>query len=143
MLKTASGAGFPIRVAIIASRSDLGSVTALWRKPTSYARFLGLELSLAYKQRLLAVMPNGFGFNWPGHSPAAAYARLARIPIKPGGLFLAAQTAVRALAAAHGHQARPDERGAGIERRPSKQRGRERGWGLRGAGQTISWRGSR
>jgi len=102
LLKTASGAGFPIRVAIIASRSDLGSVTALWRKPSSYARFLGLELSLAYKQRLLVVMPNGFGFNWPGHSPASAYGRLARIPIKPGGLFLAAQTAVQALAAAHG-----------------------------------------
>ena len=107
LLKTASGAGFPIRVAIIASRSDLGSVTALWRKPTSYARFLGLELSLAYKQRLLVVMPNGFGFNWPGHAPASAYSRLARIPIKPGGLFLAAQTAVRALAAAHGTKLGP------------------------------------
>jgi cytochrome oxidase Cu insertion factor (SCO1/SenC/PrrC family)/thiol-disulfide isomerase/thioredoxin len=104
LLKTASRAGFPIRVAIIASPSDLGSVTALWRKPGSYARFLGLELSLAYKQRLLVVMPNGFGFNWPGHSSASAGGRLTRIQVRPGrgGLFLAAEAAVRALAAANG-----------------------------------------
>jgi hypothetical protein len=57
LLKAASAARFPIRVAIIASPTDLGAVTALWREPRSYARFLGLELSLAYKQRLLVVMP--------------------------------------------------------------------------------------
>jgi hypothetical protein len=68
LLKAVSAARFPIRVALIASPTDLGAVTALWRKPRSYARFLGLELSLAYKQRLLVMMPNGFGFNWPGHS---------------------------------------------------------------------------
>ena len=62
-------------MAIIASPYDLGAVTALWRKPRAYARFLGIELSLAYKQRLLVVMPNGFGFNWPGHSSASAYRR--------------------------------------------------------------------
>jgi cytochrome oxidase Cu insertion factor (SCO1/SenC/PrrC family)/thiol-disulfide isomerase/thioredoxin len=104
LLKATKAAGFPIRVAIIASQADLGSVTELWRKPRSYARFLGLELSLAYKQRLLVVMPNGFGFNWPGHSATSAEGQLARIPVKagPGALFSAAQAAVRALAAANG-----------------------------------------
>jgi len=104
LLKAASRVGFPIRVAIIANQADLGSVTALWHKPRAYARFLGLELSLAYKQRLLVVMPNGFGFNWPGHSAASADGQLTRIPVKPapGGLFVAAQAAVRALAAANG-----------------------------------------
>jgi cytochrome oxidase Cu insertion factor (SCO1/SenC/PrrC family)/thiol-disulfide isomerase/thioredoxin len=104
LLQNAAGAGFPIRVAIIASRSDLGAVTALWGAPRSYARFLGIELSLAYTQRLLVVMPNGFGFNWPGHSSAAAYALLARIPIRSGGsgLLAAAQSAVRGLAASSG-----------------------------------------
>ena len=68
LLKAAAGRGFPIRVAIIAGTQDLGAVTELWREPRTYARFLGYELSLAYKQRLLVVMPNGFGFNWPGHS---------------------------------------------------------------------------
>jgi cytochrome oxidase Cu insertion factor (SCO1/SenC/PrrC family)/thiol-disulfide isomerase/thioredoxin len=103
LLKAASAARFPMRVAIIASPTDLGAVTALWRTPRSYARFLGLELSLAYKQRLLVVMPNGFGFNWPGHSTAATYATLARIPLGSGAdLFGATQAAVRALAQSSG-----------------------------------------
>ncbi len=103
LLKAAGAARFPIRVAIIASPTDLGAVTALWRKPQAYARFLGLELSLAYKQRLLVVMPNGFGFNWPGHSTTAAYATLARIPLGSSvGLFDATRAAVRALAQSGG-----------------------------------------
>ena len=68
LLKSAARAGFPVRVAIIAGPTDLGAVTALWRNPRGYARFLGIELSLAYKGRLLVVMPNAFGFNWPGHA---------------------------------------------------------------------------
>ena len=67
-LKAAARKGFPIRVAIIASPFDLGAVTALWRKPRAYARFLGIELSAVYRQRLLVVMPDGLGFNWPGHA---------------------------------------------------------------------------
>ncbi len=104
MLKSAKQAGVPVRVALIASPSDLGAVTGLWRNPRAYARFLGLELSLAYKQRLVVVMPNGFGFNWPGHSTAAAYRLLANIPIEPGagGLLTAAESAVRKLATAAG-----------------------------------------
>jgi cytochrome oxidase Cu insertion factor (SCO1/SenC/PrrC family)/thiol-disulfide isomerase/thioredoxin len=92
VLRAAARRGSPIRLAIISSRADLGSVTALWRKPQAYARFLGYELSLAYKQRLLVVMPNGFGFNWPGHSTASGYRELAQIAIKPGGAGLATAT---------------------------------------------------
>ncbi len=103
LLKSASTAHFPIRVAIIAGPSDLGAVTALWRQPRAYARFLGIELSLAYKQRLLVVMPNGFGFNWPGHSGAAAYSRLARVPLTSRtGLASATTAAVQTLAAGAG-----------------------------------------
>jgi cytochrome oxidase Cu insertion factor (SCO1/SenC/PrrC family)/thiol-disulfide isomerase/thioredoxin len=100
LLQTAAKAGFPIRVAIISGPSDLGAVTALWHKPQAYAGFLGYELSLAYKQRLLVVMPNGFGFNWPGHSTAAAAHALSKVAIRSGGagLFSAAQSAVRTLA---------------------------------------------
>jgi hypothetical protein len=94
--------GFKIRVAVIYSSYDLGSVTVLWRKPQTYARFLGLELSFVYKQRLLVVMPNGFGFNWPKHSPKAEYALLAKIPIRrgPAGMLESATAAVQALAKA-------------------------------------------
>ena len=104
LLQEASRSGFAIRVAIIARQTDLGAVTALWQKPRAYARFLGLELSLAYAGRLLVVMPNGFGFNWPGHQAAAAYGALSRIsiPAGGGGLADAAQAAVKSLAAADG-----------------------------------------
>ena len=104
LLTSAQRSGFTIRVAIIATPSDLGAITQLWGKPTSYASFLGIELSLAYAQRLLVVMPDGFGFNWQGHSTAAAYKVLGKIAVKPGGSGLAtsAETAVRALASASG-----------------------------------------
>ncbi|MGO9961298.1 MAG: redoxin domain-containing protein [Solirubrobacteraceae bacterium] len=104
LLQAASRSGFPVRVAIIATRSDLGSVTALWRKPQAYAQFLGIELSLAYKQRLLVVMPNGLGFNYPGHSIAPADRILSAIPIASGGsgLVTATEAALHALASAGG-----------------------------------------
>ena len=113
LLTSASRDGFTIRVAIIATPADLGAITQLWRKPASYARFLGIELSLAYSQRLLVVMPDGFGFNWQGHSAGAAYQVLGKIAIKPGGAGLAtsAETAVRALAAASGVRLAPPPTG--------------------------------
>jgi cytochrome oxidase Cu insertion factor (SCO1/SenC/PrrC family) len=104
LLTSAERGGFTIRVAIIATPADLGAITQLWGKPASYASFLGIELSLAYAQRLLVVMPDGFGFNWQGHATAAAYKALGQLAIKPGGSGLAtsAETAVRALASASG-----------------------------------------
>lgn len=104
LVREANKAGFKIRVALIASSYDMGSVTSLYGKPRTYARFLGEELSFVYKQRLLVVMHNGFGFNWPHHSTSGAYQTLANIRIAPGatGLLTAAQTAVQRLAAADG-----------------------------------------
>jgi cytochrome oxidase Cu insertion factor (SCO1/SenC/PrrC family) len=104
VVRAATRAGFPIRVAVISSAYDLGSITALWRKPGLYARFLGLELSSAYRGRLMVVMPGGFGFNWPGHSPTPAYRLLAGVPLGTGGdgLSVAARGAVRRLALAAG-----------------------------------------
>jgi protein SCO1 len=103
-VRTANRHGFHIRVAVIASSYDLGSVTQLWRKPRTYARFLGIELSFSYKGRLLVVMPNGFGFNWPRHPRAASERMLAQVPVGPGeaGEIAAATAVVRRLAAAGG-----------------------------------------
>ena len=100
----ANKGGYTIRVALISSSYDLGSVTALWLKPRIYARFLAAELSFVYKGKLLVVMPNGFGFNDPHHSPASAYAGLANVSIGSGGpgLANAAQAAVIRLAGAAG-----------------------------------------
>src|SRR5580698_3803809 len=104
LLTSAARSGFTIRVAIIATPADLGAITQLWQKPASYASFLGIELSLAYSQRLLVVMPDGFGFNWDGHPATAAYQVLGKIAVKRGGTGLGtwAETAVRALASASG-----------------------------------------
>ncbi len=105
MLTSAVRRGFAVRVAIIAQPADLGAVTALWDKPTAYASFLGIELSLTYTGRLLVVMPNGFGFYWHGHSATAAYQVLARqhhINVGGDGLATAVEGAVAALAAASG-----------------------------------------
>ena len=104
LVDEANRAGFTLRVALISSSYDLGSITSLWQKPQTYARFLGAELKYVYKNRLLVVMPNGFGFNRPGRSAAPEYAVLAKIPVKPGptGLIDSSLAAVQALAKASG-----------------------------------------
>jgi cytochrome oxidase Cu insertion factor (SCO1/SenC/PrrC family)/thiol-disulfide isomerase/thioredoxin len=103
-LQRAQRAGAPVRVAIIAAPADLGAVGSLWRAPQAYARFLSYELSLSYKGRLIVVMPNGIGVDWPGHSTAAA--RRAIAGLAPGGggdaLAAAAQTAVGRVLATSG-----------------------------------------
>jgi hypothetical protein len=58
----AKRAGYPIRVAIIASRADLGSVPTLFEKPQQYAKFLQSEISFNNPRPLLVVMPNGYGW---------------------------------------------------------------------------------
>ena len=104
VVASANRAGFAVRVAVISSEYDMGSIIALWRKPQTYARFLGLELAAGYRGRLLVLMPNGFGFNWPGHPSASADGLLARVHVVAGGdaMAQAAQTAVTELAAADG-----------------------------------------
>lgn len=104
ILGAADRAGFQIRVALIASASDLGSITPLWGQPENYARFLGEELSLLYHGRVLVVMPAGFGLYQSGVSTGAGLSALAGIKApNPNGLLDAAVSAVQRLAAAAGH----------------------------------------
>lgn len=102
LVHDANASGYTIRVAVIGSLYDMGAVTSLWKKPKPYARFLGAELQFVYKNRLLVVMPQGFGFNWSKHGSTKEYALLARIPIGQGSgaLVTAAEAAVQKLAAA-------------------------------------------
>jgi hypothetical protein len=110
LVGSAGRAGFPLRVALIATRSDLGSVTALWRRPSAYARFLAQELSEVFHGTLLVVMPDGLGVARVGAGPAAA---LQAVPAPGSGAALgsAAIEAVQQLAAAAGHRL-PAPRGA-------------------------------
>jgi hypothetical protein len=111
LLRSASAAGFPIRVALIASPTDLGSISELWRRPQSYARFLGQELGLVYHGLLLVVMPDGYGGAEVGAAGGSrggrgiSSASFSGLPV-PGsgpGLAMAALTAVEHLAATAGH----------------------------------------
>lgn len=105
LLQSASRSGYPIRVAIVATPTDLGSVTELWRQPQTYARFLAVELSLTYHGALLVVMPDGFGFNGFTRPLADERAAVAGLAPASGGPRLAEVTihAVQRLAASSGH----------------------------------------
>ena len=109
LLAASARAGYPIKVAVIPSSYDLGSVGALWGKPRRYALFLGIELSLAFHGRLLVVMPAGLGVYHAGKAVAEERRALAGLKIGsgPGGLAPAAIDAVRRLAAAGGHPLTP------------------------------------
>jgi len=106
LMTAADHSGYQVRVAIVASATDLGSVGVLWRRPRLYAEFLGQELLLIYRGPLLVIMPNGLGL-YDAEKPAAAgQSALAGIPAPAAGggaLATAAITAVRDLAAAAGH----------------------------------------
>jgi hypothetical protein len=99
--------GFTIKVALISSEVDLGAVPSLWRKPETYARFLGQELFFLYKGKLLIAMPNGYGVSRAG-KPLASGQRVVDALPKPGdggpALATAAIRAVQRLAAQSGVQ---------------------------------------
>jgi hypothetical protein len=96
---------FPIRVAVIASETDLGSVSALWHSPQQYAEFLSDELSLVYKGPLLVVMPNGFGLHGFTTPTSTISSTLSGIHAPTNGTQLAqvTTTAIRRLASITGH----------------------------------------
>jgi hypothetical protein len=110
-LAQAADSGYPIRVALIASATDLGSVTALWKQPENYARFLGQELSFVYRGPLLVVMPDGYGLY--NVSPTGSAALRGTSPAGQGGLAAGALTAIQQLASAAGHPIRITPASAG------------------------------
>jgi hypothetical protein len=107
LLRESQKADFPIRVALILSPSDLGTAFSLLGKPQKYAAFLGLELSFVYRERLLVVMPNGYGYTVNADPDPKASAVLRKLP--PPGRdatkeVKAAIVAVQRLGAAEGHR---------------------------------------
>ncbi|HWC85916.1 MAG TPA: hypothetical protein VG388_05230 [Solirubrobacteraceae bacterium] len=105
LLSAAARSGYPIRVAVIASSADMGSVTVLWRQPQTYARFLGQELAYAYHGALLVVMPSGSAVTQVAASGPTGPGSASSLPAPPAGqgLITVASTEVRRLAAASGH----------------------------------------
>jgi thiol-disulfide isomerase/thioredoxin len=105
VITAAARAGYPVRVAVIASEADLGAIRAVWQRPQIYADFLGAELASVNHESVLVVMPHGFGLDQPGSTRAADTALLARVLISPKKRSPAtrAADAVASLAAASGH----------------------------------------
>jgi hypothetical protein len=104
LVAEANRAGFSIRVVLVWSRYDLGSRNVFWKRPQQYARYLEEDLRGVYKERLLVLMPGGFGFSRLGRSTSDERTSLSKIPIGPGptGLVDASLRAVRTLAGESG-----------------------------------------
>jgi hypothetical protein len=95
--------GFRVKVAVIATKNDLGAIPSLFGKPADYAKFLGQELNFYYIGPLLIVMPAGYGIYDGGRSTAAEGKVLAGA--RPSGssadeLTTSAAATVRRLVAA-------------------------------------------
>jgi hypothetical protein len=99
----AARAGYPLRVALIGAKSDLGVVPALFGKPGQYARFLTSELTGVVNGPVLVVMPSGFGLAARGNALSTAALANVRVGAGTNGLGTAAVTATERLAAAAGH----------------------------------------
>ncbi len=104
LVAEANRKGLALRVALVPTEYDMGSITELWRQPRLYARFLGLELGSTYRGRLLVVMPDGIGVEWSDHAAGPMYGALAAVRVAPGDqtLATAGEAAVERLASTAG-----------------------------------------
>jgi hypothetical protein len=72
MVAAAKKKGFPVKVALIAAASDLGSVPQLLSDPQRYADLLTQEIAFNSKPRVLVVLPSGIGGNNLGDNAGPA-----------------------------------------------------------------------
>jgi hypothetical protein len=105
LVAAAARGGLRVKVALIATRGDLGAVPSLFGEPKRYAQFLGREIYNIYPGRLLVLMPGGYGVSSAGALVPREQHALDELP-RPGSggpaLVAAAERAVRRLAALHG-----------------------------------------
>ena len=104
LVRAADRRGYPIRVALIANKDDLGSVAALWDQPPRYyAGFLATELSLVFHGTVLVVRPDGYGIDVDAGEPdqrartQAAAEPLVHLPPPGAGGAALAQSAITAV----------------------------------------------
>ena len=105
-IDAAKQAGYEIRVAVIGSPTDLGSVPVFFGRPAPYAKFLDAELQSAWTGKLLVVMAAGYGVREHTTPYLAGVTALKGLPPPangtPDALMAAATVAVRKLAASEG-----------------------------------------
>lgn len=96
-VRAAYARNFRVKVAVIATATDLGSIPSLFGKPGHYAGFLGQELQLYYGGPLLIVMPAGYGVYDGGRSTKAERSVIATAPSVPGSTASALTTSAAQL----------------------------------------------
>ena len=107
LVEQANKRGYTVRVALIGDRFDLGAVPLFWLKPQPYAKFLSQELlgPAPYTDRVLVVMPNGFGLSRNGNAIPGERRLLDGLPTAQArgeDIAAAGFRAVKQLAALHG-----------------------------------------
>lgn len=105
-LARAKAQGYPLRVAVVAARYDLGELAGLFGQQARYAAHLSEDLQVIYRGRVLVVMPSGFAVARDG-KPDPLEQRIVATVRPPrdfqGAAVVAATTrAVRMLAAGRG-----------------------------------------
>jgi hypothetical protein len=107
-LKKARASGYPLKVAIIASKNDLGSVPQFYGRPQPYASFLEREIAFNKPEPLLVVMAAGYGVSQAGPNALATIAKQGKPTSgSSDALGRAAIDTTISLAKAHGHTIPP------------------------------------
>lgn len=105
-VRRARAAGYPLKVAVIATPTDLGGVPQLFGRPQEYADFLAREIALNpdAKGPLLVVMPEGYGVHNAGPNAGKAIDSLLPPGSTPDDLGRSAVDATVRLAGEAGHR---------------------------------------
>jgi hypothetical protein len=117
---------FRIKVAVVGSPRDLGTVPMLFNKPGRYANLLGREIASAFIGALLIVMPSGFGVYDGGRSTAAESRVLKKLRVSgpsSAQLVRSAAATVRRLLAANALRSKDILAPSAIPRFASVRRG--------------------
>jgi hypothetical protein len=112
-VRSARKEGKPLKVAVIATKRDLGGVPTLFGDPRYYARFLGAELQFLYSGKLLVIMPQGAALSERGKliaNPAVLHARIGQ---GTDGLVRTAAGLVRTVTGTGGRAVLPSSTGGG------------------------------
>jgi hypothetical protein len=129
----AAKAKFPIKVALIASKIDLGAIPVLFGKPKEYANFLDREISFGGPQPLLVVMPQGAAVQGMNAAATAAGNALPKpASAVSNDLARLAIDAVPKLAGAAGHPIKA------VSAEPSSTGGGASGAGSSGGGSSST-----
>jgi hypothetical protein len=89
--------GDRIKVAVIGTLDDMGSVTQLMNQAQDYAKFLSLELSGFYVGPLLVAMPTGFGYYDGGRPTTQAQSVLAGLSVNRSSVDALVRSAAAAV----------------------------------------------